>query len=215
MARTNRQKCKDFIFFPLRALTLHDGDRWGLSSLASERFDYVAKEVRGFCLDAGCGKNNRFVKQYLGGNGKGIDVFPYEGLTEENIVRDMTHFPFADCSFDSVSFVANLNHVPRTNRDKELAEAYRVLKSGGNIIVTMGNPMAEMLVHHVVHWHDKIFGTDYDMDSERGMEDEEEYYCTNSEITERLLRAGFRNIAKKYFVTQWGLNHLFVGWKRN
>lgn len=215
MARTNIQKIKDFIFFPLRALTLHDLDRWGLTSLASERFDYVAKEARGHCLDVGCGKYNRFVKQYLGGNGKGIDIFSYEGLTEENIVKDMTHLPFSDNFFDSISFIANLNHVPKSCRDKELQEAYRVLKPGGNIIVTMGNPLAEVLVHRVVHWHDKFFGTNYDTDSERGMEDEEEYYLTNSEIMDRLLRAGFRNITKKYFLTQWELNHLFVGWKRN
>ncbi|MCK4835172.1 MAG: class I SAM-dependent methyltransferase, partial [Candidatus Aminicenantes bacterium] len=207
------QKIKDFLTFPIRAFTLFINDKWGLLSLASERFDYVANEVIGYCLDVGCGRNNRFINKFLEGNGKGLDVFPYEGLTEENIVKDLSQFPFEDSTFDSVTFIANINHIPESQRDIELTEAYRVLKPGGNIIVTMGNPLAEILAHKVVMIYDKLFGTNYDMDSERGMEEGEEYYLTNTEIKERLTRASFRIIVKKYFVTQWGLNHLFIGWK--
>lgn len=213
MQRSPGQKLVDFLTFPLRALTLFEQDRWGLSSLATERYDYVAREARGYTLDVGCGRYNRFVREFLGNNGKGIDVFPYEGLTEENLVEDITHFPFSDATFDSVTFIANLNHVPRSARDQELGEAYRCLKPGGNIVVTMGNPLAEILVHRVVALYDRLFGTRYDVDSERGMSEEEEYYLLDSEIRARLARAGFRNLSKKYFWTQWGLNHLIVGWK--
>lgn len=213
MRRSNRQKWLDFLTFPLRALTLFERDRWSLSSLATERFDYVAREVRGYCLDVGCGRHNRFVREFLEGDGKGIDVFPYEGLSEENLVTDLTRFPFPDASFDSLTFIANLNHVPKSQRDVELAEAYRCLKGGGNIIVTMGNPLAEILVHKLVAFYDRVLGTRFDVDSERGMHEEEEYYLTDAEIRARLTRAGFRNMAKKFFWTQWGLNHLFVGWK--
>ncbi len=215
MRRKNLQKAMDFITFPLRALTLFHQDRWRLSSLASERFDYVAREVAGHCLDVGCGYHNRFVKEWLGGNGKGIDVFQYDGLSKEDIVEDMTHFPFSDASFLSVTFIANLNHVPKSDRDIELMEAHRCLKPGGNIIVTMGNPVAELLVHGVVAFYDRYLGTKVDMDTERGMEEEEAYYLTDSEITERLDRAGFENLKKRYFLTQWGLNHLWVGWKKS
>jgi SAM-dependent methyltransferase len=215
MKRTTLQEAKDFATFPLRALTLFHEDRWGLSSLASERFDYVAREVVGRCLDVGCGYHNKFVTKWLGGNGKGIDVFQYAGLSQEDIVEDMAHFPFEDASFDSITFIANLNHVPRSDRDAELAEAYRCLKPGGNVIVTMGNPLAELAVHKVVEWHDRLLGTRYDMDSERGMGAEEAYYLKDSEITERLVRAGFGDLTKKYFLTQWGLNHLWMGWKKS
>jgi SAM-dependent methyltransferase len=214
MRRSKKQKLIDFAAFPLRALTLFYTDRWGLSSLASERFDYVANEVVGYCLDVGCGRHNRFVKEFLGGNGTGIDVYPYEGLTEEHIVEDPSHFPFEDASFDSVTFIANINHIPESLRDIELAEAFRCLRPGGNVIVTMGNPVAEVLVHKLVALYDRLFGTDLDMDSERGMHEEEEYFLTDSEIITRLRRAGFTDISKKYFVTQWYLNHLFVGWKK-
>ncbi|MEW5870293.1 MAG: methyltransferase domain-containing protein [Chloroflexota bacterium] len=214
MPRSTSQKTKDFLTFPLRALTLFHRDRWGLSSLASERFDYVAAQVTGYCLDVGCGRDNRFVVEYLHGNGKGIDVYPYEGLSAENLVEDITHFPFPEAAFDSVTFIANINHVPRPQRDLELAEAYRVLKPGGNIIVTMGNPLAEVLVHKVVWLYDTLFKTHYDMDNERGMHAGEEYYLTDAEITTRLARAGFQRLTKHHFTTQWNLNHLFVGWKK-
>jgi len=45
------------------------------------------------------------------------------------------------------------------------------------------------------------------------MDEEEDYYLTDREIINRLQLAGFTSIRKKYFITQWGLNHMFVGWK--
>lgn len=211
--RSTFQKAKDFFTFPFRALTLFIDDKWGMSSLRSERFDYVAREVIGRCLDVGCGKDNFFITRYLNGEGKGIDVYPYEGLTEEHLVQDLTHFPFDDASFESVTFIANINHVPKSQRDAELAEAYRCLKPSGNIILTMGNPVAEILVHKVTHFYDTFLGTNLDMDSERGMHHEEDFYLLDSEIIRRLKKAGFTKIRKKRFLTQWGLNHLIVGWK--
>ncbi|MBC8468068.1 MAG: class I SAM-dependent methyltransferase [Planctomycetes bacterium] len=211
--RTPSQKIADFISFPLRAFTLFEKDKWGLSSLASERFYYAAEKVCGYCLDVGCGKWNRFVTEFLNGNGKGIDVYGYEGLTEENIVEDISHFPFEDQVFNSVTFLANLNHVPRSMRDIELAEAYRCLKPGGNIVVTMGNPFAEILVHKVIWFYDKYLGSNVDMDSERGMHEEEEYYLLDREIKRRLSNAGFNDIRKKYFWTQWCLNHMLIACK--
>jgi ubiquinone/menaquinone biosynthesis C-methylase UbiE len=211
--RSAGQRALDFLTFPIRAVTLFHRDKWGLSSLASERFDYVAREVRGYCLDVGCGRGNRFVAEYLDGNGRGIDVFAYEGLEAENVVSDLSRFPFPDGAFESVTFIANINHVPEPSRDVELGEAYRVLRPEGNVIVTMGNPLAEIAVHKVVHLYDHLLKTNYDMDSERGMHEDEDFYLTDAEITGRLLKAGFRSIRKKYFRSQWGLNHLFVGWK--
>jgi len=88
-----------------------------------------------------------FVREYLCGNGRGIDVYPYEGLSAEHLVADLAHFPFANETFAAVTFLANLNHCPRSQRDRELQEALSGLEAGGKIIVTMGNPLAEILVH--------------------------------------------------------------------
>lgn len=212
-ARTSVQRLIDFATFPIRALALHEYDRFGLSSLKTERFDYAAREVGGYCLDVGCGRHNRFVAERLGGKGVGIDVFRYEGLTEDQIVEDMTRLPFPDASFDSVTFLANLNHVPESIRDAELADAYRCLKPGGNIIVTMGNPLVEILVHKLVEFYDRYMGTNLDIDNERGMHEEEDYYLTGPQITGLLAKAGFKGITRKYFGTQWLLNSVFVGRK--
>ncbi|HKJ02703.1 MAG TPA: class I SAM-dependent methyltransferase [Longimicrobiales bacterium] len=211
--RSGARALVDAVTFPLRAVTLFEHDRWGLSSLARERFDYCRREVSGRCLDVGCGRHNRFVTEHLGGNGVGVDVFDYAGLEDGQIFTDLTRFPFDDASFDHVTFIASLNHVPRPQRDQELAESWRCLRPGGTIIVTMGHPLAEILVHKVVWLYDRILGTSHDMDSERGMEEEEDYFLTDGEIRARLARAGFVGIRKKRFWTQWGLNHLFVGTK--
>jgi len=213
--RTRAQIVKDTVTFPLRALTLFEHDRFGLSSLRTERFDYVAREVRGECLDVGCGRHNLFVTEWLGGRGRGIDVYAYDGLTADHLVDSLETFPFPDESFETVTFIANLNHVPRSLRDVELAEAYRVLRRGGNIVLTMGHPLAEILVHRLVRFYDRVLGTSIDVDTERGMGEEEEFYLLDAEILERLARAGFRDVRKRRFGSQWGLNHLFVAWKRD
>ena len=213
--RNLRQKILDFFTFPVRGFVLHYEDRWGLSCLATERFDLVATEATGFCLDIGCGPHNRFIKKFLSGHGIGIDVYRYEGLNDHNIVEDMTQLPFGSEEFDSVTFIANINHIPESDRDAELAEAFRCLKPGGKIIVTMGNPIVEVLVHKVIQLSDRLFGTSFDIDSERGMEMEEAYYLTDREIVERLSSAGFGNLRKKYLWTQWFLNHMFIGFKED
>jgi SAM-dependent methyltransferase len=211
--RSRRRRLADTVTFPFRAIVLvgHE-DRWGLSSLATERFDEVGRLTRGHCLDVGCGRNNTFIREFHRGTGKGIDVFPYAGLGDEHLIADPSHFPFEDATFDDVTFIANLNHVPEHLRDVELAEAFRVLKPGGRIFATMGNPLAEILVHKLVAFYDKRFGTSYDVDTERGMEEDEAYYLLDREIRARFARAGFTDVRKRYFWTQWGLNHLL--WAR-
>lgn len=208
------QKLKDFLTFPLRAVAVFYEDRWGLSALSSERYYYVSREVTGYCLDVGCGPDNRFISEFLDGRGAGVDVFKYPGLKDEQIVSNILHFPFPEQSFSTITFIANFNHIPKHNRLPELDEALRCLKKNGNIIITMGNPIAEVLAHSAIWLYDKIFKTRHDVDTVRGMEQEESYYVTDSEIINSLRQIGFVEIKKKYFFTQWGLNHLFVGWKK-
>lgn len=207
------QKAVDFALFPLRALTLFYDDQWGLTSLASERYEYVSREVRGYCLDVGCGRGNRFIREWRRGHGVGLDVFPYDGLTREQLVPDLRHFPFEGETFDAVTFIANINHIPEADRDTELREAHRVLRPGGRVVVTMGHPLAERLVHGLTAWYDRRLGTRLDMDGERGMHEDEAFFLTDEEIVNRLRTAEFVDIRKKFFGTQWGLNHLFVGRK--
>jgi len=206
------QKWVDFVTFPIRApiaIPFGDDDKFGVSSLQTERFDYVAKEVQGYCLDIGCGPGNRFITKCMKGNGVGIDVIRHDGLTDENVVEDMTHLPFSDNTFDSATFIANFNHIPRPIRVAELADAHRCLKDGGNVIVTAATPLAWILVHKVGFFFERVLGRP------RSSEQDDELFCTDDHVVDVLEQAGFRNITKKYFFTQWLLNHLFVGWKQN
>ena len=210
LQRSPAQKLLDFLSFPLRAMTLFHRSALGLTSLADERFDLVASESRGHTLDIGCGRGNRFITHFLRGNGRGIDLFAYDGLTPDHLVPDLKHLPFPDASFDTATFIANLNHCPQPDRDAELSEAFRVLRPGGRIIITMGHPLAEVAVHKLVHFYDRLLGTKLDMDTERGMTQGEAYYLTDREILDRLARAGFERPIKRYFWTQWFLNHMFI-----
>ncbi len=206
------QKTIDFITFPIRSLFITEHNKWGLTSLRNERYDYAAKEVLGYCLDIGCCRNNAFVKNYLGGNGIGVDNFPFDGLSDENIIEDLTKLPFKNETFNSVTFLANINHIPESERDEELFEAYRCLKTGGNIIIQTAIPWVSIVAHITAEYYDKIFRTNHHTDTEMGMEDDD-YYVEEKEVIERLKKAGFKNIKKKNFTTQWWLNRLYVGWK--
>ncbi len=212
--RSTLKEVVDFITFPIRAVAPLNFHLFGLTKRPDERFFYAGKEVQGYCLDVGCGPYNRFINEHLKGNGKGIDLFKYDGLADENILEDPTAYHFDNETFDSITFISSLNHIPPQIRKKVLKEIYRVLKFGGNVIVTMGNPVAEILIHHLVHFYDNIFGTKYDTDSFRGMVEGEQYFLTDREIKRNLADAGFKDILKKYFTTQYFLNHLFVGWKK-
>lgn len=167
--RNKWQTFKDFTFFPIRAFLLFEEDKFGLSSLQSDRYYYVVQEVKGHCLDVGCARFNRFINEFLGGMGLGIDVYKYEGLEDRQIIADMTNLPFSNNEFETITLIANINHIPRSIRMRELKELYRILKKGGRVVVTMGNPMVEIIVHKIVWFYDKFFKTKIDVDSMRGM----------------------------------------------
>ena len=216
MARKTRsavQRAVDFATFPLRAIMpfrVGQHKKWGLSSRASERFDYAAREVKGYTLDVGCGPYNRFVNEYLDGHGLGIDVVHYDGLDEGQVFDDLTRLPFPDASFDSVSLIAVLHHIPKPLRKAELAEMHRVLKPGGRLVLTMTTPPAAWLIHRITRIHARFLGVQYDIDLLREMEEDEEDFVTEKEVRKLSAGAGFSSMTRKYFLTQWGLNRLFV-----
>lgn len=199
----------NFVSFPVRAAMILQRDYPLATSLRTERHHYAAKYVQGSTLDIGCGPHNLFVEEWLGGNGKGVDVFEYDGLEADHIV-DMEDLPFADGTFDSVTMIATINHIPRDRRIPELREAHRALRSGGNIIVTQPNPVAGYLVHKLVHTYAHRFKTHESMDHERGMEHDEDLYMRDRDIRRLLTEAGFVDLAKHYFWSQWGFNHLIT-----
>lgn len=208
-------KIPDFLFFPVRALFVHEENRWGLTSLRYERMAYAAKETTGYTLDVGCGRHNKFIREFLGGNGKGVDAFLREGLTDDQVIKDPAHFPFPDNTFDSATFISSLNHIPRDLRLSELKETYRCLKPGGKIVVTMGTWLIKSLSYPWVAFYDWLFKSDFNWDvaGRGGMRNSEAAFLSKKTILSLLTEAGFKNRTVKRFPTQWWLHFLFTAHK--
>ena len=167
--------CQNWInnlFFPYRALFKQLGFGSFILSLEEERMLRVAKYCKGRVLDVGCGPNNKFIRNIYS-NGIGIDFFPYEGV--EMVHDDPTKLPFEDSSFDTVTLNAVGGHIPRDLRKQEFREFTRVLRQGGRLVMTEGEPITQYLHHKWIFILDKVFGTNIDVDTQRGMEAGEEY----------------------------------------
>jgi len=183
--------------FPFRIIS---NQKWlkrrGFTTLEDERIQYVLPHVTGKLLDIGCGENN-LVRTW--GNGIGVDVYPWPGV---DIVCDTTQLPFEDSHFDTVTFVASLNHIP--TRPVVLKEAASVLKPDGRLVITMINETVGWLCHKIVWW---------DKDQhERGMEHGERFGLSNAYLTRLLADSGFELVARKR-VSFFGLNNVYVAAK--
>jgi SAM-dependent methyltransferase len=184
----------DFIGIPLRLVLFSDSwcERLGLTSLEEERISAVLPHVRGRLLDIGCG-NNRLVRAY--GNGVGVDV--YNGPEDVVVVEDSASIAMDNCTFDTITFLASLNHIP--NREAVISEAGRLLKDDGQVIVTMINPLLGT-IGHKIWW--------YGEERKRGMEDGESYGLWNHEIIRLFEMNGFTLEIHRRFV--YWMNNLFV-----
>ena len=166
--------------------------------LETVRVNECLKYCQGKILDIGCGGNN-LVRRY--GNGVGVDIYPWPGV---DIVCDTTNLPFGDSEFDRVFLIACLNHI--LEKEKVLQEAYRVLKPGGMVIITMIGPKIGFLIHKF----GKIFRWDRDQ-TERGMKKGESYGMTEKEVDELLEKVGFKEISHRKF--ELGINTIFFASK--
>jgi len=153
--------------------------------------------VRGRLLDIGCGEN-RLVRAY--GDGIGVDVVDWGDV--DVVVEDSARLPFPDSSFDTISFVACLNHIPR--REETLKEAWRLLKNDGRVLVTMISPLVSAA------WH-RIIGP-WDPDQcHRELQDGEVWGFSAREIANVLQKNGLKVVARKRF--DLGLNDLYLALK--
>lgn len=189
------KKLWDFIGIPFRLL-LFDQEwlpRFGWTTLEEDRINAVLPHIRGRLLDIGAGQN-RLVENY--GNGIGIDVFDWGGGAL--VVEDSSQVPFPDKSFDTITFLACLNHIPY--REKVILEATRLLREEGRILITMINPILGG-IGHILWW--------YSEDKKRGgMQPGEVPGLWKRDILRLMHAAGFYLQAHKLFV--YGLNNLYV-----
>ena len=182
----------------------------GLTSMRDERMWQVAQFCRGRVLDVGCGPGNVFIKSFIGPEqGIGVDFFAYDGV--DNLVEDPTNLPFPDESFDTVTLVAVGGHIPKHLRSQEFIEFARVLKVGGRLVMTEGEPVTQLLSHKWQHFYLGLQGK-VDMDHERGMEHDEEFCMPRNELLGYLNSGALKHVLTRRF--QWGLNNLYVAEKR-
>ena len=76
-------------------------------------------------------------------NGIGVDVHDWGGGAM--IVKDTSNLPFMDETFDTITLIACLNHIPY--REAVLRETHRLIKPGGQLIITMIDPILGDIGH--------------------------------------------------------------------
>ena len=193
---------EDIALAPLIFLLSNDKvDQMGLMSLRTERMDICLEHCSGRVLDIGAGEGNILITKWRarGGDGIGVDVFPWPGVDK---VCDTRNLPFENESFDTVSFVACFGHIPE--RERVLLEANRVLKPGGKVLITELNPIVGFLRHKSIWWWDKD-------QSDRGMKEGEVNGLWDGEVKKLLAKSGFRFLRKIRFA--FGINQFYIGEK--
>lgn len=204
------QSAWDLLGAPLRMIALPDVacERLHLTSLRAERLAMTLPRLKGRLLDIGAG-DNMLVKLHreraagaqeaLAANASiGIDVVDWGANCL--IVKNCRQLPLDTGTFDTVSFIACLNHIPE--RRDAMREAVRVLRPGGQVVVTMiGKLIGD--VGHALWW--------YSEDKHRDIAEGEVMGMNPGEV-ERLMRdCGLVDVRRTGFV--YGLNHCFVGAK--
>lgn len=162
------------------------------------RIKTVLPHIKGRAIDIGCGTNTLIERH---GNGIGVDVFQFGGA--DLIVDDTSNLPYANEEFDTVTIIAALNHIPY--REKVLAEAYRILRPGGVLLITM-IPQRVSKIWHFVR-------SPWDRDQhERGMEHDEVFGLSRVQVNSLVQNAGFEVIKNIPFML--GINTLTVAHKK-
>lgn len=169
-------------------------------ALTQWRIKVVLPHVQGYLLDIGCG-TNKLVRSYIG-KGVGVDVFQWGDV--DFVVDNSANLPFESETFDTVTLLASLNHIP--NREEVLREANRLLTDKGKIIVTMIPPGISRI------WHFLRLPWDADQ-KERGMKEGERFGFFSKEIDNLLIKTGFKVTLKDKFM--FGINNLTIGCKKS
>lgn len=173
-----------------------------LTSNEDIRIEKALQMMKGYCLDIGC-RNNNLIKRYRARKGKGLGIDVYDWGTQDILVEDTANLSFNDETFDTVTMLACINHIP--NREDVLKEVHRILKPEGRLVVTNLTPFLSKVWHKYVFW---------DQDEHvRGMKDGEVYGLSTPHFLKIINDAGF--FVKKRQSFSWGLNKVYLCKKKS
>jgi len=176
----------------------------GSKLLEKWRIKTVLPHLSGRVLDIGCGFNN-LINNYRAisnGTGVGVDIVDWDG--ENIVVENSSKMPmFGDSSFDTVTFLACINHI--VYREEALKEAYRLLTQNGKLIITMiPRKIGDWWHHFTEHFYStEKHGLDEDSGELGGM--------NRKEIVHILEGAGFKLVKEIPFM--FGINRVYIAKK--
>lgn len=145
---------------PFRWLTMYvekPGRRPRLNRTRQARYRVTAKLCRGRTIDLGCGEGHltRMISE------RGLDVLGVD-ISKEKIERahqfypelefvlcDIARLELAEASFDTAVIAEVLEHVPEAQGQEMLDKAWRLLREGGRLIVSVPNQDCIPHPHHV------------------------------------------------------------------
>lgn len=178
--------------------------------LAKLRIMKVSRHIphNSIVCDIGCGYRGLFLfaKQNTFSKGYGFDIAVDESKNTEKIIlkpADLNeHIPLPDESVERVTSLAVLEHL--SNREKHLAEIFRILRKGGKLLLTTPTPKNKPLLEFLAF---RLKVTDATEIADH------KCYLTGNDLKTMLIKAGFA--PEKIHATTWqlGLNNFVIAEK--
>jgi cyclopropane fatty-acyl-phospholipid synthase-like methyltransferase len=156
-------------------------------------------------LDFGCGHQALFlqsIRQQIG-HGVGLDYDATPARLAPNLEIRKYHFhdrfDYADSTFDQVSILAVLEHIPLDQVDVLFREFRRILRPSGQILLTTPTPASRPLLEFLAFRLRIISGPEIA---------DHKHYWSREDIAALAARQGFTS--PEYRTFQWGLNSIAV-----